>query len=329
MKHVQNNHSVDDLKSRFIKFFEELQSFFDKNKINVDIRKTKLAIYKKKLNAPNLSTKEIMDLYLLVIKYLQLEEFLYSKNSKITFDTKDLEKAICGTSDLNDGTDKYNGFFYELLTASKFIKQNKDMEINLSSICDIIIDKKLAIECKYVFSEKKLSKNISEAIDQISERIKNKSAEKGIVALDLSNLIDKAEIVKFSTQVFENFMVKQNILNNNGYFYNELQEPIDLLKTNINFRTIIQSYVQNELETVFYKSLKKEVIKKLEENNEVKAIIYQCYIGILFEYKNENENSIEPLPLPMRATTFFINRNLSENEKLEFYKIMKDLAVGI
>lgn len=329
MKHVQNNHSVDDLKYRFSKLLKELQSFFDKNKINIDICKTKLAIYQKKLNDPNLSTKESMDLYLLVIKYLQLEELLYSKTPQITFDTKDLEKAICGTSDLNDSTDKYNGFFYELLTASKFIKQNKDIEINLSTICDIIIDKKLAIECKYVFSEKKLSKNISEAIDQISERIKNKSAEKGIVALDLSNLIDKAEIVNFSTQVFEKFMVKQDILNKNGYFYNELQEPINLLEENRNFRTIIQRYIQNELETVFYKSLKTEVVKKLEGNNEVKAIIYQCYIGILFEYKNEKENSIEPLPLPMRIMTFFINPNLSEDEKLEFYTVFKDLAVGL
>ncbi|MDM1784466.1 hypothetical protein [Acinetobacter bereziniae] len=329
MKHVQNNHSLDDLKLRFSKLIKELQFFFDKNKINIDICKTKLATYQKKLNDPNLSMKESMDLYLLVIKYLQLEELVYSENPKIIFDAKDLEKAICGTSDLNDSIDKYNGFFYELLTASKFIKQNKDIEINLSTICDIIVDKKWAIECKYVFSEKKLSKNISEAIDQISDRIKNKSAEKGIVALDLSNLIDKDEIENFSIQVFEKFIVQQDILNKNGYFYNKFQEPINLLKENKNFRNIIQSYIQNELETVFYKSLKTEVVKKLNENNEVKAIIYQCYIGILFEYKSEKENSIEPLPLPIRAMTFFINPKLSESEKLEFCEEIKDLAVGI
>lgn len=328
MKHYQTEYILDELKLDFYNLLKKLQIFFNENLIKIDIRKTKLAEYEKKINDPNLSNQDITDLYIIIIKYLQLEYFLDSKNTNIIIDNDDFKKAILGMPELNDSHHDYNGFFYELSMASRIIKQcHGALDINLGSVCDIIVDKKLAIECKYIISEKKLSKNISDAIEQINTRIKNKSAERGIIALDLSNIVNKDEIINFSKNVFEKFMVHQSVMNGTGYFYNKLQHPTDLLKTNKMFQTIIQSYIQQELEFSFYKSLKTECIKKLEGHSSIKAIIYQCYIGVHLEYIFENE--LEIIPLPVRAMTYFLNENLPENEKNEVKNEIHNLAVGL
>ena len=77
-------------------------------------------------------------------------------------------------------------------------------KINLSeSECDVIFDNFFAIECKYIESEKNMENNIKKAISQATDRVDKNQAKYGLVALDLSNIIDIEKINQFSQYVFK------------------------------------------------------------------------------------------------------------------------------
>lgn len=328
---MENNQTVydhDKLVKNFTDLMKKIQVFFDENKIRTTVSNTKLAKYLNDLNELNINSDNCVqqnaDLYYLVVKFLQLEHFLDKKNEKVSVKPEDIRKIICGQCDVNDSDHEYNGPFYELSMASRFVKAfNREVKVDLTTDCDIIIANYIALECKYIFSEKRVSDNIEKAIEQLNNRINNNLAKVGIVAIDLSNLFDRKEVIDFSKKVFDRFAYHHEILNKQGIKYGELPKVSSVIKENQNYIKVVRSYLQNEMEVVFLRSVTNKVMEKMHKDTKVKAIVYQVGFGIGFEYKDEK------VATSIRCMSYYINQNLNESEKEEIQTLIKLLEVGL
>ena len=318
----------DDLVERFTVLIQKIQVFFDENEIRVNVSNTKLAKYLRDLSDlndnPDNSAQQKANLYFLVVKFLQLEYFLGIKNANVTVKPDDLRKIVCGQSDANDSGHEYNGPFYELSMASRFIKAfDRKIAVDLSTDCDIIIADQIAVECKYILSEKRVSDNIQKAIDQLNNRVDKKLAKFGIIAIDLSNLFDKAEVIEFSKKVFDRFVYHHEILNTQGIKYGELQQISDVIEQNKNYMKVIKSYLQNEIEMVFLRSVTNKVMENMHRDTKIVAIAYQAAFGVGFEHKGEK------ISTPIRCMSYFINNNLNNEGKSRIKELLKALEVGL
>ncbi|SEL57572.1 hypothetical protein [Acinetobacter sp. DSM 11652] len=327
MSQVSTEFSFENLVESYNQLLTNIQLFLQKNQKNLQVSSTKLGTYKKKLeNILELDNEEIANLIGIVNKYLQLNFFLQDDTPNLKFNKEDFIKAIKGQSVLQDTDETYNNFFFELSLGSRFIKKYKtSIEINLDSICDIIIDNKIAIECKYIHSEKKISDNISYAIDQINKRIESNLAEFGFIAIDLSHIIDKNKIRRFAKGIFNDFLSNYETLEEKSCFSYDIKEngiENSLLKDK-NFIQIIQSYINHELEKVFYSSLENKILSKINNNQSIKAVIFQINESFCFE------NNSQLFPIPMRAMNYYINQSQSEEEYKLTQQYLHTLAVGI
>lgn len=328
MTNEQTVYKHDELVERFTVLIQKIQDFFDENEIRIKVSNTKLAKYLKDLTElndnPNNSAQQKANLYFLVVKFLQLEYFLGIKDAKVTVKPDDIKKIICGQSDANDSNHEYNGSFYELSMASRFVKAfDQKIEVDLSTDCDIIIADEIAVECKYILSEKRVSDNIEKAIDQLNNRIDKNLANWGIIAIDLSNLFDRAEVIEFSKTVFARFVYHHEIINTQGICYGDLEKISDVIEKNKNYMKIVTSYLQNEMEMVFLRSVTNKVMEKMHKNKKVTAIAYQVAFGVGFEHKGEK------VSIPIRCMSHFINNNLNEKDNTAIKKLLKNLEVGL
>lgn len=327
MSQVSTEFTFENLIESYNQLLTNIQIFLQKNQSTLQVSSTKLGVYKKKLEKIlELDNQEIADLIGIVNKYLQLNFFLQEDISNIKFNKENFIKAINGQHILQDTDEKYNNFFFELSLGSRFIKKyKKSIEIDLDSICDIIIDNKMAIECKYIHSQKKISDNISYAIDQINKRIEDGLAEFGFIAIDLSHIIDKNKIREFAKKMFNDFLLNYEILANQSCFSNALQENglVNSLLKDKKFIGIIQSYISHEMEVIFYNSLKNKTLLKIKDNQSIKAVIFQINENFCFEKNGDL------FPIPMRAMQYYINQSLSNEEYDSVEKMIHELAVGV
>lgn len=318
--------SFENLKDNYRELLSELQEFLIKNGSKTKISATKLGGFQKELEKiENLENQEVANLIGVANKYLQLKIFLKNEYNNINFKNEDIIESINGKHTLNDTDEKYNDVFFELSLAARFIKSEVKSEVNLDSICDIIIDDEAAIECKYIHSLRKVTNNTSYAIKQIERRISDGLAEYGYVALDLSHIVDKTEIMRFTEEVFESFLSSYESLAGTSCFSNELKEKgiaYSVLSDGC-FIRIIQAYINHKMEVAFYGNLDKKVISKMEENKNVKAIIFQINEYFCFEHDQEL------FPTPVRAMGYYINKTLIESEYREVQQYLHKLAVGI
>ncbi|MFI8035746.1 hypothetical protein ACH8I4_17990, partial [Acinetobacter sp. ABJ_C3_5] len=148
-------------------------------------------------------------------------------------------------------------------------------------------------------------------------------AKVGIVAIDLSNLFDRKEVIDFSKKVFDRFAYHHEILNKQGIKYGELPKVSSVIKENQNYIKVVRSYLQNEMEVVFLRSVTNKVMEKMHKDTKVKAIVYQVGFGIGFEYKDEK------VATSIRCMSYYINQNLNESEKEEIQTLIKLLEVGL
>ena len=204
--------------------------------------------------------------------------------------------------------------------ASRFLvalkKVNENLKINLSGECDIIIDDVLAIECKYVHSVSNMVKNIRKADNQISKRIKNGEAKKGLIALDLSNILPRSRIDDFVDFTFSRYVENYEILEKSGKLEGNILEQV---LSDKNFYKIISNYITSELETALYNELGFEY--KFEPYT--KAIIFQSVNSFVFEYKGNI------LPLTTRGMTYFIDKKINKDAWADVKSFIHLLAVGL
>jgi len=309
-----NQIEISELKNNFNILLKNLETALD-GKLRTNIYNTKMGQYKKKLNNLNESDDEFINLIPIINKYLSLNH-LFSETSKIEYNKDDLRKIIEGQCSTNDSNDKYNDTFFEISMAIRFSLASKEpVSINLKDICDVVINKTIAIECKYVHSGKRLRDNIKKAIKQINTRVDNKEAKVGIVALDLSHIYEDEKIQKFIEYVFSLFL-------NNYKKINDDEKLLESILINNHFKSIIMTYVTHELEISLYKNISKNILEQMM-NNKIVAIMYQMNYSHFFEYNEE------VISVPFRAMTYIINPKLMEEKKINVKKILHSLQTGI
>ncbi len=88
-----------------------------------------------------------------------------------------------------------------------------------------------------------------------------------------------------------------------------------------NFIKILTSFASHQLEAVFYRNFKKSELSKLSHNKV--GVIFQLNISLLFEYQGE------VIPIPSRAMSYYINKNINENKRDRVQKLIHSLATGI
>ncbi len=326
MSFVTSKHNINEVKSNFDEVCDFLQELLDKIGKKTSIKATKLNQYKKQLD--NI-TNENIENYAKTLHIIQRYNYivLTIKNNRSYFDFKEevLIKIIEGTSEIDDLKGKSHHLLFELEMAVRFFQLSKNngtpTKINLSeSECDVIFDNFFAIECKYIESEKNMANNIKKAISQATDRVDKNQAKYGLVALDLSNIIDIEKINQFSQYVFSDFYKKMTELSKNSYVSEITNGNIELLVIeNNHFKKIIKNFIASELEYCFYKNISKDILKDLGSDMKVIAIIYQSKNIFLFQ----SEKALTPIN--NRSLGYFISDTLPNKA----YNLLENLIHGL
>lgn len=317
MTSIENIKSLDSLKEDYNKFLSYLDPIIRDVRPRTKILNTKLGRYKKQLNEiHSLPECEQHKLIEIINKYTTLN-YLIDGSYDITFKKPDLFKIVEGQFSLDDKDQEYNDTFLELSMALRFAKSHgANASINMSTLCDVIVGSEIAIECKYLHGKDRFEENISKAISQIDERIANGLATCGIVAIDISNIIEEEKISEFSKTIFCEFLLDQKRANSKD------EDPLQSVTTNRNFSTIIKMYISQKCEVAFYERLKADLVKE-KMNSHTKAIVFQATCSLSF-----SDGRLTTI-VPIRSLNYFINPKLSEEEKTATAKLIHNLCTGI
>ncbi|MGR5150146.1 hypothetical protein ACQKP8_26820 [Photobacterium alginatilyticum] len=314
---VTNSKSLDLLKEDYDEFLRLLEPAVKRFRRRTNIRNTKLWQYKKSLDKlEQIPETEQAKLLEIVNRYTILNRIMDSSNS-IKLKDEDLFKMVEGAFSLDDKDQKYNDAFLELSMAARFATSNKKhAHINMGTICDVVIDDVIAIECKYIHKENNLNENISYAIEQIDRRIKDGLAQYGMVAIDMSNLIDRDSLNEFSQFLFSEFYKSYP-----GQVSDELEVAKSIVNSN-DFSVPVRNYFTRCVEAKFIEHFIESATCR-DMNINTKGILIQvsssfCIYG---------ENII--LPVPLRMMTHFINPKLSSEDNEEIKNIIGSLCSGI
>lgn len=308
--------SVDDIKSNFDILLNNLQKVLDEVRPRTNIYNTKLGKIRNDLSEiEKLDVESMAKLIEIVIKYNSINAIF---NENIEINKYDLVKIIEGKADYTlDSNESYNDYFFELSMAIRFFKayRNNKVKINLNSVCDVIIDDYIAIECKYIHSISNIMKNIKKAKKQIEKRVEDSQAKFGFIALDLSHICPRKKVNEFAKFTFDRFVENYEILEKRCQ---NKDINIDEILEDKNFKNIIRSYIAHEIEIALFNELGFDY----DLGKNVLAIIFQAKISFAFEYKDK------VLPLATRCMSYFINKNLDKECYLSVKKFIHTLSVG-
>ncbi|HDN9022204.1 TPA: hypothetical protein P2I16_004297 [Aeromonas salmonicida] len=317
MSDVTTSHGLLQVKQEFDVLLANLAEVLKEVRPRTNILNTKLGKIKKDLeNIENLDKKSIAKISEIVTKFNTINEIF---RNDIEFNKKDLVKIIEGKHNYDlDSNDGYNDSFFELSMALRFLLSLKETKprINLESECDVIINDKVAIECKYIHSLSNIIKNIRKANNQIDKRVENGQAEIGFIALDLSHVCSKDKVEEFAEYTFNRFVDNYRYLEEKRRISSDILERI--LVDN-NFKKIINSYFMSEVETALYG----ELGFSYDMGPNVLAIIFQSMNSFCFEYEGRI------MPVAVRGMTYFINRDLDDEKTRQVKSYIHSLAVGI
>ena len=307
---------VKNLKNEYDDFLSYLEPIVKEDNQNSGVSRTKLEYYRKQLNKIELLPEdEQYKLIEIVNKYTNLN-CLLNNSTNIDFKKSDLLKIIEGQFSLNDKDQKYNDTFFELSMALRFAKSSDlKSNINMNTICDVIIGGEIAVECKYIHSKKNILANISYAIEQIDDRVARGLAKYGFVAIDFSNVIDNKKIENFAKLLYEDFSHGYKRIGKND------DEVLESVLNDRNFSTILGKYFAHNLEVEFYENLFKLPKEKIGFNT--KAIIFQANTSFSFC------DSAHTIPVPIRSLTYFINPKITDEDEKKIVKIIHSLCSGI
>jgi hypothetical protein len=326
---VSRSFSLTSLQRDFDILLNEFRSLRDKSGKGAPIESTKLWGYRKKLNSESLkgdmNPLDLAALIGVVGKYCSLIPLLNS-DRQINISEQKLLELLEGKHLLNDRDERYNDVFFELSMALRFLKSMPEHgEIDLSTECDVVVHNRyLAIECKYIHSEKKFRSEFSDAMNQLESRINNGIAQYGIVAYDLSNLIDHQEIFKFSRLIFDKFLKNYECLIESRSIISKDLREAGVLKSVVqdrNFFSVVNHFASHQAETIFYRNFKKSELEKFSDTKV--AVIFQWSTYLLFEHE------YEVIPVPYRGLTYYINKELPGDRYESIQRIIKSLASGI
>lgn len=331
MSNVESRHSIEYMLSEYDILCKNFEAVIEKYNLNTTIEKTKLGFYKRKIKelGYKASNDEYLKLFNVINKLISLN-ILFNPSINIELDYRDLLNILKGSNSFDDTDEEYNDRFFELDIAIRFLKKFLELSledsflINLKTDCDIIIGSKIAIECKYIHSKKRLEENVNKAIKQIDNRIADRLAEQGIIAVDLSHIINISDFDTIAQKVFTEFYAMNESLSKHSFVSDSIGNDI-LTSTleNTNFKQILQSYYTAYLEHNFYENLNQNTKKKIKNNLRVKAIIFQSRNLIIFK------SPTGTAPVMNRGMTYYLNENLPEKEKQVLKGIISNLAVGI
>lgn len=331
MSFVTSIHNIDKIKSDFYEVCDFLQEQLNNTGRTTLIALTKFHKYKEIIEQSDISNDK-------VVEYIKTLHFVIRYNNVILtirdnlnfFDINipSLLTIVNGKNDLDDLTDKSNHLFFELEIAVRFFlsskKNNMPSKINLSTDCDIIVDNIIAIECKYIESERNMEKNIKKAISQIEKRISNNQAKFGIIALDLRNVIDVKKIDNFSNELFNNFYQIISELKNNPTMSKKIVGEVSAnVIFNGDFQNIASSYFHSNLEYSFYKNINKNIQNKLNSNINIWGIFFQANHSFILQYDDE------VVPIPNRGLGYYLNERLPKEGYHIVQNLIHQLATGI
>ncbi|WP_064435757.1 hypothetical protein [Pseudoalteromonas neustonica] len=310
--------TFESLKESFNSLLNNLEKVVQEEEKGFDIRRTKMWKIKKDLdNFQALKYENQLYLIKLIYKYNQINQMFIS-NIKIKYEIKDLIEIIGGSyCQDSDSKHKYNHYLFEFTTALSFaLGLEETKSISMIGKSDLIIDEKIAIECKYISSKNKLKTRFSEASKQINTRVDDKEAKFGFVAMNVSELINQDKLLSFT-----DFLVKR-FIQNYQLMYKKVDDPLAILKciaSDKNFEKIVSSYLTSEMEAVIYSKMPAPI--KMADN--VKGIIFVSQTQI--DIYNEDDF----LPINIRGRTYHFNNDLSQEEHKKYAEMIHKLAVGI
>lgn len=247
---------------------------------------------------------------------------LFNKYNGLNIADAKIIQLLEGKHTADDKEENYNSTFFEISLALRFVG-NPELgdTIDLTSECDVVCGKELGIECKYIFSENQFESNLSYALHQLDKRFDKKIAKIGLVALDLSKILDKQKTQKTLQDTFNYFADSyEEIISSRRYISEHLKQKgiVDSVLADRNFNTIINTYMSHEAEKIFHKNLTTKEIKKLD--NRKLGIIYQTNNFLYIEHENQ------VIPTPFRTLNYFLNPELTENQKEELSALIKSLV---
>lgn len=304
----ETSYSIDDILNHIKIFSEYLNEYFP-NKIN----NTPFADYISILN--EIKDGDIKNFgYLPIIqKFVFLSELIKSKDG-ILYNQDGLKlklkKLIKRNSKLllhQDSEQEYNRELFEFSMAARFskiISNDKTVrKINISDICDVIIDDEIGVECKYVTSKNKIKERLLDGISQINKRIINNSLKYGLVALDLSNILNNIDGINGLMDIKKKFNNKEEML-----------------------KTISKQY-QKMITHLMREEIKRYIIETWNGNNDINikpdAILFQSYNYTFIELDEEM------IPVFYRTLDFCINPNISKGKSDYVKSIIEKLATGM
>lgn len=325
MSSVVRSEAVESLHTNYEKLINNYRMLKEKLGFGAPVENTKLWYYKKELSrVGEMDLPAIARLFGIVNKYCALNE-LFSSDRKIIVSDLKLIDLLGGKFVLDDENEKYNHSFFEVAMAGRFSKLfSRSVEVDLSTDCDVVISSQgIAIECKYLHSEKKFRSEFSDAASQLDKRIQAGQAKIGIIAIDISTLVDRQRIFDFSQELFAMFVRNYELLiENRSSFSHQIAEDgvsVSILKDK-NFGDLIKGYIGHELEMVFLRNFKKSERDKLSDS--IVGAFYQANLDLCFEY----QGLIHPVPL--RSAGRFVNLELEDTAYDSVQKLFSSMAVG-
>jgi len=326
MSSVSRSFSVEDLRRNFDNLLEILKDVRARTGSGASIESTKLWFYRKRLDSLDQMTAMDASVLLGIInKYCSIA-VLFDRDSIIDISQQKLLDLLDGKHVLQDKDEKYNDAFFEIDMALRFAKKfGNGCRIDLSTDCDVVVSSEgLAIECKYLHSEKKFRNEFSDAMNQLEKRLSAGLAKIGMVAYDLTNLVDFQVIFDFAQSTFEVFAKNYDlIVKNRSVFSQEILEKgvLQSVINDKNFMAVVSKFASHQADAIFYRNFKKSEFDKLSDNKI--AVLYQFSYYLFFEYQNE------VIPVPCRSMSYYINGNITKDRYNDIKRFINSLAVGI
>ncbi|MER2906817.1 hypothetical protein [Morganella morganii] len=324
---VIGNRSIDEVVRDFGVLVDNFDGLLSGAGSKTNIKSTKLGKYQKMLdNLSDMKNRELSGLIGIVNRYQAMNR-LFSPDSGISISSDKLMKILEGDAKIHDTNEGYNDDFFELSMAIRFAvafnTYGDSSDIDLTTVCDVIVGKEYAIECKYLHSLRGLRENVSKAIEQAKKRVDSGLAKLGIVALDLSNVCDNDKIWDFSQDIFSSFLTSYGKMADKGLHSRQIREDgiLGSIISDRNFFTLLNSYIAHEAESVFYSEFGNRECGKL--NRDVIAIIFQTSNCFCFEFEGE------VIPVPCRSMGYYINPGLPRLHYIAARGMLNNLASGI
>ena len=219
-------------------------------------------------------------------KYRRVLKFIIENKSNIKLTT--IKEIISGSELILDDSDKSENYLFEIDIADRLMKNIRiDNEIiDLNSNADIILGSRFFVECKKIHGVNSFKDNLRKANKQIL-KAKLNLAQEAFIALELTNVFNKNDVIELSNKISEYFRVKYKELENSENYIHDR-----------NFRKIVQSLFNSKLEFLF-----QNMIKEFYRKN--KGFKFDDHIiGIFYQYDTYFRTPTSDL-IAIRGATFY------------------------